>query len=494
VRLRLLLTGQIEAARRPDGGWVDHKVLASDPEGRTVTNSCRAYSDPQWQVARGQLVHAAIRQEGGRARHTLPEGCRLWLLTAEPVPGMATHPEPVRAIEAPVHHARMVVGGGQPTAAKGPKGQTAKVSIRRLTFCQTPSEVTTGQVIELLGQVGHSESTAKRALREAGRLGLIWQPGHGRWLPAGCQPAELVAAPQVVGPAAAGAADVQLVTGVVGPATIVVTHGLAADFQAVATSGPMPDVQMSLEAPPDPQDEKQAPQPPDAQPADRGSSHTATGAPEPDLTWLGTCTDDEFTRWHEVAAIMQHDGGLPQREAELAALAYMLSQTRVISDVDPQLQVAEQHDLVQHAVRAFGGRVRDLTAAEIAADPWLAGKPPRCTHASHVDYPIGGTWQDDPKRPGQLRMENPTGLRRHCADCGEFLSWPKWRGKWQEPQRDHTRKQTADPLPSAGRSGSTAQHGRHTWPRVGPSHQPRDRGGAAGQHRAPTGPQAAGRR
>lgn len=509
VRLRLLLTGQIEAARRPDGGWVDHKVLAGDPEGRTVTNSCRAYSDPQWQVARGQLVHAAIRQEGGRARHTLPEGCRLWLLTAEPVPGMATHPEPVRAIEAPVHHARLVVEGGQPTAAKGPKGQTAKVSIRRLTFCQTPAEVTTGQVIELLGQVGHSQSTAKRALREAGRLGLIWQPGHGRWLPAGCQPAEPSPAPQVVGPAAAGAVDVQLVTGVVGPATIVVTHGLAADFQAVAACDPMPSPQVSLEALPDPQDEKQPHQPTDGQPADvvstsgplshclpadRDASHAATGGPEPDLAWLGTCTDDEFTRWHEVAAIMQHDGGLPQREAELAALAYMLSQTKVISDVDPQLQVAQQPNLVQHAVRVFGGTVRELTAAEIAADPWLAGKPARCTHASHVDYPIGGSWEDDPKRPGQLHMINPTGLRRHCADCGEFLGWPKWRGKWQEPQRDHTRKQVADPLLASGRSGSNAKHGRHTWPQHGPGEKPRDRGGAGGQHRAPTGPQAAGRR
>lgn len=506
VRLRLLLTGQIEAARRPDGGWVDHKVLASDPEGRTVTNSCRAYSDPQWQVARGQLVHAAIRQEGGRARHTLPEGCRLWLLTAEPVPGMATHPEPVRAIEAPVHHARLVVEGGQPTAAKGSKGQTAKISIRRLTFCQAPAEVTTGQVIQLLGQVGHSESTARRALREAGRLGLIWQPGHGRWLPAGCQSAGLVAAPQVVGPVAA-AAGVQLVSGVVGPATVVVTHGVPADFQAVATSGPMPSGQVSLEAPPDRQVEKQAPQTHDDLPAcvvsvsgatvslllaDQDATHTATGAPEPDLTWLDTCSGDDLARWHEVAAMMEHDGGLTRRQAEAAALSHVLSQTRVASDADPQLQVADRPPLVQRAVRVFGGRLRELTASEIADDPWLTGKPARCQHARHADFPIGGTWQDDPGRPGQLRMADPTGLRRHCADCGEFLSFPKWRGKWHQTQRDHTRQPEA--LPIGGRSGSTSAHGRHAWPPHGPGRQPRHPGNAGRQHRAPTGPAAAGRR
>jgi hypothetical protein len=483
VRLRLLLTGQVEAARRPDGGWVDHEVLATGTDGRTVTNTCQAYSDPQWQVARGQLVHAAIRQGNGRARHTLPEGCRLWCVTAEPVEGLATDPEPVRPIEAPAHYARLVVAGFRPRQANPAKGQTSKDTISRLTFSEPVTQMPTGQVIEQLGRLGMSASTAKRALLAAEQLGLARKAGHGRWQP----PGQDVPRPAVVGPAPSAPPPViELVTGPAQPATIVVTHGLPADFQMLALAGPVPE----LVADPEPLEPATVDVAKEhvsvevlccEQPPQSGQENLSRNRdrPAPDLSWLATCSQNDFTRWHEIAAIMQHDGGLPQREAELAALSWMISHTKPAPAVDPQLQVA-----------ADPPRVTQPAAAPASTTRW---RPPACTHPQHVDYPIGGSWHEDPKRPGQLHMPDATGLRRHCADCGEFLGFPRWRGKWQQPQRDHTSNRVADPLRIGGPDRSTAAHG-NPWPAFGPSHQPRDRAGPAGQHRAPTGPQAAGRR
>jgi hypothetical protein len=57
----------------------------------------------------------------------------------------------------------------------------------------------------------------------------------------------------------------------------------------------------------------------------------APAEPLPDpaaVAWLAMSTPDEFEEWSERAAIMEHDGGLSKRHAEVLALGYLFEQAR----------------------------------------------------------------------------------------------------------------------------------------------------------------------
>jgi hypothetical protein len=46
------------------------------------------------------------------------------------------------------------------------------------------------------------------------------------------------------------------------------------------------------------------------------------------VAWLARSTPDEFEQWSERAAIMEHDGGLSKRHAEVLALGYLFEQAQ----------------------------------------------------------------------------------------------------------------------------------------------------------------------
>ena len=64
----------------------------------------------------------------------------------------------------------------------------------------------------------------------------------------------------------------------------------------------------------------------------------APAEPLPDpaaVAWLAMSTPDEFEEWSERAAIIEHDGGLSKRHAEVLALGYLFehAQHRQHADV-----------------------------------------------------------------------------------------------------------------------------------------------------------------
>lgn len=332
VRRRLLLTGQIEAAAQPDGGWARHQVLSTTPEGDTLTNPTMAHTDPVWQEARRQLVHAALMQDLGRARHTLPEGCRVYAMTCEPMPGILTDPTPVRGIDEQTHYLMLEVvrlSTPQEDAAEAPGGTVcARIKSHKYNMSlgemipAPPAIIGTSRLVDHLVHLGWSEATAKRALANAASLGILVQPERGLWaLPTpqrpgvqqeATQPQERPSAPErlEVRPAATPA--------VVISTACPVQQELGTQAHVMAEA-----LEQLIDPPGDPvQEVVRQPVPPAASSTMAAPSVRVEASPEA-LAWLASSTPDEFATWQERAAIMQHDGGLEQRHAEVLALVQL---------------------------------------------------------------------------------------------------------------------------------------------------------------------------
>jgi hypothetical protein len=345
VRLRLLLTGAFEAAALPDGGWVKHEVLSTTPDGETVKNTTMAHTHPEWQEARRQLVHAALLQAVGRARHTIQEGgCRVYCVTTEPMPGMLTDPVPLDPIDEQTHYLVQEVAGlakGAENAAPqeaecGLGGSTfskvkhPKYSSAFITFdpC-TAVTISTGDLHTRMAQVGWSESTTKRALARASLLGMLSQPSRGMWAlpqpqtaqepPRATQEPEQAASPSVA-PVALLEPHISQVQPRTKPAVVIAARCPEqpdASSHAVVMAT-VPD-QLPYLATGHPVHEVVQP------------FSDAPSEPLPDpaaVAWLAMSTPDEFEEWSERAAIMEHDGGLSKRHAEVLALGYLFEHAR----------------------------------------------------------------------------------------------------------------------------------------------------------------------
>jgi hypothetical protein len=391
VRLRLLLTGAFEAAALPDGGWVKHEVLSTTPDGETVKNTTMAHTHPEWQEARRQLVHAALLQAVGRARHTIQEGgCRVYCVTTEPMPGMLTDPVPLDPIDEQTHYLVQEVAG----LAKGAENTTPqeaesgldgstfskvkhpKYSSAFITFdpC-TAVTISTGDLHTRMAQVGWSESTTKRALARASLLGMLAQPSRGMWAlpqpqtaqepPRATQEPEQAASPSVA-PVALLEPHISQVQPRTKPAVVIATRcpeQRDASSHAVvmatvpermregavtmtASSGVMPDHATGHPVHEVVQPDADHSDPPVVPMLTTKSSQCEEKVvtpetvadtlwqrpfPLPDpaaVAWLAMSTPDEFEQWSERAAIMEHDGGLSKRHAEVLALGYLFEQVR----------------------------------------------------------------------------------------------------------------------------------------------------------------------
>lgn len=370
VRLRLLLTGAFEAAALPDGGWVKHEVLSTTPDGETVKNTTMAHTHPEWQEARRQLVHAALLQAVGRARHTIQQGgCRVYCVTTEPMPGLLTDPVPLDPIDEQTHYLVQEVAGlakGAENATpqgseSGLDGSTVskvkhpKYSSAFITFdpC-TAVTISTGDLHTRMAQVGWSESTTKRALARAALLGMLSQPSRGMWAlpqpqtaqepPAASQEPEQAASPSVAPTALLEphSSDVQPRTK---PAVVIAAkcpeqpdatscavvianvpgkllHDetvCGMDATSHATGYPLHEVVQPFS------DTK------NSQLGKIRNDLDAPAQPLPDpaaVAWLAMSTPDEFEQWSERAAIMEHEGGLSKRHAEVLALGYLFEQVQ----------------------------------------------------------------------------------------------------------------------------------------------------------------------
>ena len=367
VRLRLLLTGAFEAAALPDGGWVKHEVLSTTPDGETVKNHTMAHTHPEWQEARRQLVHAALLQAVGRARHTLQEGCRVYCVTCEPMPGLMTDPVPLDPIDEQTHYLVQEVAGlakgaemtSPEEAESGLEGSTiSKVKhpkysrdLRGNDLCKTVV-ISTGDLHTRMAHVGWSESTTKRALSRAALLGMLSQPSRGMWAmpqpqtaqepPASTQEPEQAASPSVA-PAAlleTHSSDVQPRTK---PAVVIAAkcpeQPDATSCAVVSANVPdrMPEHATGYRLHSEIHKSTYGIEvvQPDADHDDQRAvdvaDHSEPLHPLPDpaaVAWLAMSTPDEFAVWQERAAIMQWDGGLTQRHAEVQALGYLFEQVQ----------------------------------------------------------------------------------------------------------------------------------------------------------------------
>ena len=177
----------------PHGGWQRHQVLSTAPGGRAMSNPTSASTHPVWQEARRQLVHAALHQEASRARHTLPGGVPVYVVTCEPMPGMLTEPDALVPIDEQTHYLVQEVArlsapdtgenlgnlhnpGSNPARDKSLKD----IYALRENVPRKPS-VSTAHLISHLEGLGWCSRTAKRALATASRAGLLQQPGTGMW-------------------------------------------------------------------------------------------------------------------------------------------------------------------------------------------------------------------------------------------------------------------------------------------------------------------------
>ena len=344
VRLRLLCTASFEPAAMPDGGWVRHEVLSTTPDGETVKNTTMAHTDPAWQESRRQLVHAALHQAVGRARHTLQDGCRVYVVTTEPMPGMLTDPTPLQPIDEQTHYLVQEVAGlsrvAKNTLPQGHKsGQCGsnvsddkhpKYSSAFIVFdgCQTVT-ISTGDLHTRMAQVGWCQRTTERALARAALLGMLSQPSRGMWaLPATQTAQEPHRGPQEPEQAASPSAAVQQAlephSSQVQPRTkpAVVIAARCPD-QPDATSHAVVIANVP----------ERMPDQPTGYPLQEvvHPFSDAPSAPLPDpaaVAWLARSTPDEFAQWSERAAIMEHDGGLSKRHAEVLALGYLFEQAQ----------------------------------------------------------------------------------------------------------------------------------------------------------------------
>jgi hypothetical protein len=350
VRLRLLATASFEAAALPDGGWVRHEVLSTTPDGQIVKNPTMAHTDGAWQEARRQLVHAALHQAVGRARHTLQDGCRVYVVTTEPMPGMLTDPVPLQPIDEQTHYlvqqvaalAQTTVEDGSGASRNGPDGPKKSndkhpkysSALRAFDGCQTLT-ITTGDLHTRMAQVGWCQRTTERALARAALLGMLSQPSRGVWaLPAQQAAQEPPGSQQEPSEAARPPAVTQ---------AAVQTHRV----EARPHTRPAVVVEARCPERPDASSHavvmatvpEQLPYQPTGQPPDQGSAADHVAAchlvqePEPPplpdpaaLAWLASSTADEYEQWSERAAIMQHDGGLSRRDAEVLAMGYLFEQ------------------------------------------------------------------------------------------------------------------------------------------------------------------------
>ena len=365
VRLRLLATGQHEAAAQADGGWARHEVLSTAPDGSTLTNPTQACTDLVWQEARRQLVHAAQYQEASRARHSLPEGTPVYVITSEPMPGILTDADPLLPIDEQTHYLVQEVARltGPDRAAIGCEaGQTGQPSARDKSLKDNmplghlslgAGQVATAHLVRHLEGLGWCDRTAKRALARAAMAGLLQQPSRGVWAlprsaaspaalpepqqpPAAPEPAqEPPPAKQPAGsrPAARCPAGVQHdpqrpvleVRPPERPAVIVRTTWCptpSTTTDVIVSMPPMPELHERLE-----------PSPPPAAPRASPSDLVHEVDPrQPDpaaLAWLASSSDEMYATWQERAAIHEFDGGLPRREAEILALVHLFAKAQL---------------------------------------------------------------------------------------------------------------------------------------------------------------------
>ena len=357
VRLRLLATGHHAAAAMPHGGWQRHQVLSTAPGGRAMTNPTSASTHPVWQEARRQLVHAALHQEASRARHTLPGGVPVYVVTCEPMPGMLTEPDALVPIDEQTHYLVQEVArlsapdtgedlgnlhnpGSNPARDKSLKD----IYVFRGNDPRKPS-VSTAHLISHLEGLGWCSRTAKRALATASRAGLLQQPGTGMWsLP--------VPEPAPVPPQAPASPEPRQepkqeplppqvhehqqgvdVRPADRPALVVRTTWTSSPSTSTSVVVTMPDVsnlpghyeppRISLGRSSPAYRVQEVVQPRPRPPAD----------PDPKaLAWLSACTADQFAAWQEAAAIAEYDGGLPRRQAEIIALAGMFGRSQLAPD------------------------------------------------------------------------------------------------------------------------------------------------------------------
>jgi hypothetical protein len=356
VRLRLLCTGAYEAAALPDGGWVRHEVLSTTPDGEVVKNHTMAHTHPEWQEARRQLVHAALLQAVGRARHTLQEGCQVYAVTTEPMPGMLTDPVPLQPIDEQTHYLVQEIAGlskraendPAPGAINGPSGSIISTDkhpkyigdLRAFDVCK-PITISTGDLHTRMAHVGWCQRTTERALARAALLGMLSQPSRGMWaMPAPETAQEPHRGPQEPEQAASPSAAVQealephisQVQPRTKPAVVIAAR---CPEQPDASSHAVVMATVPEQLPYDAFVQEFFPE------QNHATGHPvhevvqpfsdAPSEPLPDpaaVAWLAMSTPDEFEQWSERAAIMEHDGGLSKRHAEVLALGYLFEQAQ----------------------------------------------------------------------------------------------------------------------------------------------------------------------
>lgn len=205
IRRHLLVAGDIEAARRPDGAWGDATWDATTVEGDTVRLKSRGYAAPAWRAAHAAITRAGLLQAVGRARAGLAEGIPAIVLSDEPL-GLAVSLEPIvtqsRTIRRVLEAMRAVenaVSSGKTTIPAPPNGDaracvnnegSAPIGILSLLIGSDPSFLAQRRSL-VISASGLDARTVSRALDSAAGQGLVHQHADGWWTlgPAPAEPA-----------------------------------------------------------------------------------------------------------------------------------------------------------------------------------------------------------------------------------------------------------------------------------------------------------------
>jgi hypothetical protein len=195
VRRHLVVAGDIEAARKPDGVWGDATWDATTVEGGTERFKSRGYADPAWRAAHQAITRAGLLQAVGRARAGLPEGISAVVLSDEPV-GL---PVDVRPIETRGRTVRRVLEAMRVAETAFRSGETTIPASEEGSGRACPKngrESPIGNSLLLIGETrlffgqrredivsttGLPVSEVSRALRAAAGQGHVHQPATGLW-------------------------------------------------------------------------------------------------------------------------------------------------------------------------------------------------------------------------------------------------------------------------------------------------------------------------
>lgn len=208
VRRELVVAGEIDAARKPDGAWSDGTWDATTVEGDTVRLKGRGYADPAWRAAHQAIARAGLLQAVGRARAGLAEGIPAVVLSDEPL-GLPVSLEPVvtqsrtvRRVLGAMCRVENAISEGETTISapheEADRACAKNVGLGPIGISLFPSSCI-GPSPELLAQrrslVVHASGldarTVARALASAASQGLVHQHADGWWSlgPAPAEPA-----------------------------------------------------------------------------------------------------------------------------------------------------------------------------------------------------------------------------------------------------------------------------------------------------------------